>query len=74
MNAQDEDGFTPLHHACRRGNAEIVEALLHEGADPQVRDNDGKLPSYVAELFKHDAIVAMLPKEDKAYFYQVSAV
>jgi len=70
MNAQDEDGLTPLHHAARRGNGKMVEVLLGNGANPEKTDKDGKPPAYVARIFKHDHIVAMLPKEEKPYDYQ----
>jgi uncharacterized protein len=35
---------TPLHHAARRGHAEVVRLLLSRGADPQIRDENGQTP------------------------------
>ena len=70
MNAQDGEGFTALHHACRRGQKEMCELLLSHGANPEVRDKDGKPPAYVARLFNHANILKILPKEDKLYDYQ----
>jgi len=70
MNAQDDDGFTPLHHACRRGYNKMAEILLSSGADPVKTDHDGKPPSYIAKLFNHHDIVKMLPKDEKGYDFQ----
>merc|ERR1711871_525937 len=70
MNAQDEDGFTPLHHAARRGNAKLAKVLLDHGANPEVVDKTGKPPVYVARIFKHPQILALLPKEEKPYDFQ----
>ena len=70
MNAQDDDGFAPLHHACRRGNTKMVELLLSSGANPLLPDNDGKPPSYVAKLFDHQDILKLLPKDEKGYDFQ----
>jgi hypothetical protein len=41
VNAADADGDTALRHACFRGQAAIVRALLAAGADPYVTNNDG---------------------------------
>lgn len=38
--ASTQYGATPLHLACERGNAKIVEILLAAGANPQIRDID----------------------------------
>lgn len=36
----DKDGWTPLHHACSLGHAEIVDLLLNAGADPSATDRE----------------------------------
>lgn len=64
MNAQDVEGFTCLHHCCRRGDVRMAEILIAKGANGEIRDKDGKPPSYVARIFKHQQIMAMLPKEE----------
>lgn len=37
LDARDEQGLTPLHHACRTGNERIVEVLLAHMPDHKVR-------------------------------------
>jgi hypothetical protein len=39
VNARDADGSTPLFHSC---TVEGVQALLEAGADPSLRNHDGK--------------------------------
>ncbi len=45
VNIADDSGWTPLHRAYQRGNAEIIRLLLDAGADPNARDTNGRLPS-----------------------------
>jgi ankyrin repeat protein len=33
VNAQDNDGYTPLHHAAARGDNEMIQYLVSKGAD-----------------------------------------
>ncbi len=42
VNATDAAGMTPLHHACALGAVEMVTALLAQGADINLRSNDGR--------------------------------
>ncbi|RCK79082.1 MAG: Ankyrin [Candidatus Ozemobacter sibiricus] len=44
VNAQDEDGVTPLHAAAAAGEQEAVVYLLAKGADPNLKDKEGKTP------------------------------
>jgi hypothetical protein len=48
VNARDESGHTPLHHAAYRGHAEVAELLLERGADVNARDKDGHTPLHWA--------------------------
>lgn len=41
INAQDEYGYSPLHAAVSYGHDELVKHLLDNGADIDLRDNDG---------------------------------
>ncbi len=43
VNAQDCFGDTPLHFAARRGNARLAETLLAHGADPRLKNKNGKM-------------------------------
>lgn len=38
------DGQTPLHHAVCTGNADVVQLLLDEGANPNVVNKHNKRP------------------------------
>jgi ankyrin repeat protein len=44
VNARDRSGYTPLHYAATidHGDAETATALLAAGADPSVKNKDGK--------------------------------
>jgi len=42
VNATDSAGMTPLHHACALGAVEMVTSLLAQGADINLRSNDGR--------------------------------
>jgi len=44
VNARDENGATPLHHAAFDGNREIVSMLLWYLADKHVEDRYGQTP------------------------------
>ncbi len=43
-NLPDTDGTTPLQHAIRRNNPELVELLLNSGANPMAPGKEGVLP------------------------------
>ncbi|MBI3862938.1 MAG: ankyrin repeat domain-containing protein [Planctomycetia bacterium] len=51
---------TPLHAAARGGNLEVVRMLLDAGADPALRDADGKTALEVATEAGHVWVVEML--------------
>lgn len=41
VNAQDEDGETPLMMACRGDHGEVVKVLLAAGAKKDITSGDG---------------------------------
>jgi len=43
-SAQRNDGKSALHLAAARGYDDLVEMLVHRGANPEVRDAEGKPP------------------------------
>jgi ankyrin len=42
INNTDEAGYNPLHWAALNGHKEIVDILLKNGADPNIKDNMGR--------------------------------
>lgn len=42
LDARDSDGHTALFGACMRGQAHVAKALLRAGADPSVKNRDGR--------------------------------
>ena len=49
INAQDEFGFSPLHAATQYGHINLLEYLLSNGADVNIRDADGDTALLVCE-------------------------
>jgi uncharacterized protein len=43
-NAQDDDGFSPLHFAAQEALPDAVRLLLNAGADPNLEDSFGRTP------------------------------
>jgi len=64
-DATDHDGMTCLHHMARRGDKQMAQLLLHNGADAEKRDKEGKSPAYLARLFNNKELMALLPPDDK---------
>ena len=46
INAKNNVGETPLHHAAEFGNSKIADFLIKAGTDINVRDNEGRTPLY----------------------------
>merc|ERR1711862_126943 len=42
INSQNDDGYTPLHHAAWASNTEMVRLLLSYGAKVDIRDQWGQ--------------------------------
>jgi ankyrin repeat protein len=60
INAQDDRGATPLHMAAFRGEVEIAEYLLSEGADTTITNIDGLTALQTAEYVRHAMMVIVL--------------
>ncbi|XP_014789065.1 serine/threonine-protein phosphatase 6 regulatory ankyrin repeat subunit B [Octopus bimaculoides] len=51
VNQRNNEGFTPLHHACTHGHKDTVHLLLnHIGIDVNASDRDGNTPLHLAVL------------------------
>ena len=48
INAQDQNGATPLHRAVRTRCLDAVECLLNAGASPTIRNRPGSTPFHLA--------------------------
>jgi len=64
VNAQNDDGSTPLHLACCQGFLEVAELLLKFGADIRKLDNDGLTPLHCASQYDHADVVRLLLMRD----------
>ncbi|KAG6849023.1 hypothetical protein H0H93_011936 [Arthromyces matolae] len=51
---------TPLHEAAKEGHLEAVQLLLHHGADPRLKDTDGKTALELARASDHVSVVETL--------------
>jgi ankyrin repeat protein len=62
VNATDEFNYTPLMYAATIdfGDAEVVKALLKAGADPKIRNDQGRTALEQARFYKHSLIEAAL--------------
>lgn len=62
IDAQNRDGLTPLHYACKakKENVRMVELLLANGADENLATRRGLLPSHIAARKGYAKIVALL--------------
>lgn len=50
VNAQNKYGATLLHLSALRGNQELIEFLLKNGADPEIRNKNGNLAIHLIPL------------------------
>lgn len=48
VNARDNDGYTPLHHAAARGDNEVILYLIEKGADPKAVARSGQTTADMA--------------------------
>lgn len=63
VNALDDNGETALHFAANRGNLEMVQLLLKNGADPKIKTKTYNVTALDrAKNNKHKEIVEVLKK------------
>jgi uncharacterized protein len=67
VNARDNDGYTPLHHAAARGDNEVILYLVSKGADVTVVARNGQTIADMANgpvqrVSPFPATVALLEK------------
>lgn len=60
LNATDENGYTPLMYAATIdfGHTESLRALLDAGADPAIRNDEGRTPREQARYYGHARLAA----------------
>jgi ankyrin repeat protein len=64
IEAQDNlQGWTKLHMACSRGDKDVVELLIRNGADIHMRNDRGATPLWIASRDGHKEIVELLLKK-----------
>jgi len=63
--AHSVDGRGPLHEACIKGFASLIDPLLAAGADPGQRDRFGQTPLDLALAYKNANVVAVLLRTEK---------
>ena len=66
MNAKDDNGWTPLHHAVPDGHKEIAELLIAKGADVNAKvasgPKQGLTPLDAANETNHTEIADLIRK------------
>ena len=50
LNLFGLDGKAPLHHAVERNNYMVVKMLLHQKAEPNLKDAEGRTPVLIASM------------------------
>lgn len=60
FDPRDANGWTPLFFAVSNGFLDAVKLLLSAGADPRVKDNEGKIILFHAAQENHKQTVSFL--------------
>ena len=74
IDAQNEDGKTPLHIASERGHTQCIKVLLRLGAGVLITNHLGQLPLHAAIQHGHGSSVKLLLdacERDMAEFHSV---
>ncbi|KAJ6260675.1 hypothetical protein Dda_4902 [Drechslerella dactyloides] len=62
IEPEDKNGLTPTSVAAAKGYPAIVELLLAEGVDPNIKNGQGFTPLWLAAVNGHKAVVELLMK------------
>ncbi len=60
VNARDDHGGTPLHHAIEFNAPRLADLLLASGADPDIADHQGASPLHRAVLYGPERVQPLL--------------
>jgi ankyrin repeat protein len=60
VNAQDKDGYTPLHEAAHRDHPGVAELLINAGAQINAKDNYDYTPLHDAAKEDHTGVAELL--------------
>ena len=61
INAQNENGWTPIYRAIIANNLEALYELLKIGANPDIPNNLGETPLYLSvDINNYDALIILL--------------
>ena len=67
VNAQNDAGYTSLHHAAKHGSIELIQVLLKAGADRMLENNAGETPYMVAHKYQQFEVERLLLNIDQAH-------
>ncbi|KAI9736243.1 MAG: hypothetical protein M1834_001129 [Cirrosporium novae-zelandiae] len=68
VNTADKSGWRPMHWAARKGNLSVVEELLANNADPDIRETLQRMtPREIALLYGKGQLAHDLPRIAKRY-------
>ena len=59
INQQDRDGYIPLMTAVFESHNDVMEVLLHHGADPSIVDMVGRTAVDLAHLFNSEKAIRL---------------
>jgi ankyrin repeat protein len=60
IDAVNNTGFSPLHHAAEAGSPDAARALIGRGADPGLTNLAGRAPIQTARANGHNELVEIL--------------
>ena len=72
-NLVSDNGYTPLQYAAMRGNAQMVELFIRNGADVTMLSRDGESAVELALKMDHRQVVEVLKKARQELLAQAEA-